>query len=310
MRDLLSGLTLWPNSGFLFAGSPGMAGITAGAAHGALAERVVRLRRRLDGDAARAISRSRRLRLARPVPSAHPATGRKPHVRAAGCRSARAAISPRWWRRKSHAGSWPRAPCTAASPTATASALAAPVVVVEKDGRPVRVGAGARRQLPADAAGGRLRALCDRSRLRAQRTRRRCGSAAGTSAVRDFRDLGSPGRASKFGWSTPPAAHRSMHGITISQGERPLVEFLGRTHFLHRARAPGYSPTSTLAPGDYRVHGLRGRRIPRARGARDVERRQRQSSRKRRSRSRGCSPARTRLVSRRICTTTPTRRKR
>lgn len=38
--DLLSGLTLWPNSGFLFQ-VPGLAGVTEGKADGALADRVV-----------------------------------------------------------------------------------------------------------------------------------------------------------------------------------------------------------------------------------------------------------------------------
>src|SRR5215469_14190478 len=39
LPDLLSGLTLWPNSGFLFA-VPGLAGVTAGSAAGALSDRV------------------------------------------------------------------------------------------------------------------------------------------------------------------------------------------------------------------------------------------------------------------------------
>ncbi|HYL70383.1 MAG TPA: phosphoesterase, partial [Candidatus Dormibacteraeota bacterium] len=39
LTDLLSGLTLWPRSGFLFA-VPGLAGITEGSATGALAKRV------------------------------------------------------------------------------------------------------------------------------------------------------------------------------------------------------------------------------------------------------------------------------
>ncbi|HYM27880.1 MAG TPA: hypothetical protein VET66_07005, partial [Steroidobacteraceae bacterium] len=40
LTDLLSGLTLWPNSGFLFA-VPGLAGVNSGPADGALAPRVV-----------------------------------------------------------------------------------------------------------------------------------------------------------------------------------------------------------------------------------------------------------------------------
>ncbi|MBV9724500.1 MAG: phosphoesterase, partial [Gammaproteobacteria bacterium] len=40
LEDLLSGLTLWPNSGFLFP-VPGLAGVTEGSAAGALADRVV-----------------------------------------------------------------------------------------------------------------------------------------------------------------------------------------------------------------------------------------------------------------------------
>src|SRR5215470_9831390 len=40
LTDLLSGLTLWPNSGFLFA-VPGLAGVTEGSAAGALSKRVV-----------------------------------------------------------------------------------------------------------------------------------------------------------------------------------------------------------------------------------------------------------------------------
>src|SRR5215472_4598200 len=39
LADLLSGLTLWPNSGFLFA-VPGLAGVTEGSAAGALSNRV------------------------------------------------------------------------------------------------------------------------------------------------------------------------------------------------------------------------------------------------------------------------------
>jgi hypothetical protein len=39
LTDLLSGLTLWPNSGFLFA-VPGLAGVTEGSAAGALSDRM------------------------------------------------------------------------------------------------------------------------------------------------------------------------------------------------------------------------------------------------------------------------------
>jgi hypothetical protein len=246
MANLLSGLTLWPNSGFLFA-VPGMAGITAGAAHGALAERVSAY----DGDWTVTLhapyldhvgSGSRDLfRLHTLQPGASRTFSGWLQVGARG--DLAPVVAAEIARRQLAAGT-----VHGSVTDRDGQPLAAPVVVVEKDGRPYAWVLGHdgnyRLTLPAGNyalyAAGPAYARSAAAPLRL---------AAGMSAVRDFRDLGSPGRAEVRVVDAASGAPLDAR-LTISQGERPLVEFLGRRTFFTELEHQGLAALA-LAPGDY-----------------------------------------------------------
>jgi hypothetical protein len=247
LPDLLSGLTLWPSSGFLFA-VPGLEGLTEGSAAGALARRVSAY----DADWTvtlhapyidRVGSGSRDMFLR--------------HTLAAG-----ASRTFRGWLQVGARGDL--APVVAAEIEQrhlAAGAIhgevrgrrAAPVpdavVVVEKEGKPYAWALGRRGDyritLPVGAytvyATGR-----NYSRSEAVPV----SVAAGGDVRRDFAALAEPG-AVDFAISDAKTGAPLDARIVIAAGNSPLVEFLGRRTFFTTLEAPGRLRVP-IAPGSYR----------------------------------------------------------
>ena len=246
LTDLLSGLTLWPRSGFLFA-VPGLAGVSEGKADGALANRVVAY------DAGWAItlhapyldhigSASRdlfRLHTLQPHES-RTFTGWL-QVGASG--DLAPVVSAEIERRQLPSGT-----VRGAVSIRDGKALGQPVVVAERDGKPYAwvVGhAGAYRlRLPAGEY-----ALYATGRNYSRSAPTSVNVRAGTEQVRDFHDLDSPGR---LAFSVADARNGAALDarIVITEGQRPLVEFLGGKTFFTQLERKGHAELP-IAPGRY-----------------------------------------------------------
>jgi Carboxypeptidase regulatory-like domain len=246
MSGLLSGPTLWPNSGFLFP-VPGLAGVTAGKAAGALSDRVVAY----DADWTVTLhaadfdqvgSGSRDLFRLHTLKAAESRTFES-WLQVGVSGDLAPVVAAEITRRALPAGSVHGSVMTRAG-----ERLAAPVVVVEKNGTPYAWTLGHdgtyRLTLPA----GRYTLYATgphyaRS-LAAPLTVR-----AGGDARRDFSDLDAPGRV-EFRVRDADRSAALDARIVISQGEQPLVEFLGRRTFFTELERPGHAEIA-IAPGDY-----------------------------------------------------------
>ncbi len=246
LTDLLSGLTLWPRSGFLFA-VPGLAGVSEGKADGALADRVVAY------DAGWAItlhapyldhigSASRdlfQLHTLQPHES-RTFTGWL-QVGASGDLApvVRAEIERR---------QLPSGTVRGAVSIRDGKALGQPVVVAERDRKPYAWVVGHegayRLQLPAGEY-----ALYATGRNYSRSAPTSVNVRAGTEQVRDFHDLDSPGR---LAFSVADARNGAALDarIVITEGQRPLVEFLGGKTFFTQLERKGHADLP-IAPGRY-----------------------------------------------------------
>ena len=247
LPGLLSGLTLWPSSGFLFP-VPGLAGVTAGAARGALAPRVVAY----DADWTVTLhapyldhvgSSSRDLLLLHTL-EPHASRTFEGWLQVGASGDLAPVVAAEIARRQLPAGAVHGKVATRAG-----EALAQPVVVVERDGHPYGWTLGQRGryalQLPAGDyelyATGRA---YSRSHVAALHI------VAGRDVRRDFDDLESPGHVEfivRDATRDTPLDAR----ITIAEGLKPLVEFLGRRTFFTELERPGHLEVP-IAPGAYR----------------------------------------------------------
>jgi hypothetical protein len=247
LTDLLSGLTLWPNSGFLFA-VPGLAGVTAGSAAGALADRVSAY----DADWAltlhapyldRVGSSSRDLfRLHSLAPGESRTFAGWLQVSASG--DLAPVVAAETARRH-----LPVATVHGRVTTSDGQAVAQPVVVVEKDGKPYAwmLGRAGTYKLVLPAGDYSLYAT---ARHYTHSAPAALTLAPGVTQNCDFRDLERPGAmelAVADGRSGAPLDAR----ITIAAGEKPVVQFLGRTTFFTALEHKGYL-AEPIAPGTYR----------------------------------------------------------
>ena len=246
LTDLLSGLTLWPRSGFLFA-VPGLAGVSEGKADGALADRVVAY------DAGWAItlhapyldhigSASRDLfQLHTLQPHESRTFNGWLQVGASGDLApvVRAEIERRHL---------PSGTVRGAVSIRDGKALGQPVVVAERDGKPYAWVVGHegayRLRLPAGAY-----ALYATGRNYSRSAPTSVNVRAGTEQVRDFHDLDSPGR---LAFSVADARNGAALDarIVITEGQRPLVEFLGGKTFFTQLERKGHADLP-IAPGRY-----------------------------------------------------------
>ena len=247
LEDLLSGLTLWPNSGFLFA-VPGLAGVNEGSAAGALSDRVVAY----DSDWAvtlhapyldRVGSSSRDLFLRHTLtPGATRTFEGWLQVGASG--DLAPVVAAEIARRHLPAGTL-QGHVTGADH----QLIAQPVVVAEKDGKPYAwtLGHNGTYRLPLPAGDYRVYAS---ARHYAQSAASALTLPPGAATTRDFADLQPPG-----GIELEVADARSGAPLdarlSITEGDKPVVQFLGHTTFFSALERKGHL-AEPMAPGSYR----------------------------------------------------------
>jgi hypothetical protein len=246
LAGLLSGFTLWPKGGFLFP-VPGLAGVTAGKADAALADRVSGY----DADWTvtlhapyldRVGSDSRDLfRLHTLEPGESRSFDAWLQVGASGDLAPvlRAEIE----RRRLAAGTVHGTVAAAGS-----GAIARPVVMIEKGGTPYAwtLGHAGRYELTLPAGDYTLYATArDHSRSAVAPLTVR----AGAEQTRNFSDLRSPGRI-EFAVTDARTGQPLDARLVITQGDKPPLGFLGRTTFF-----TGLDPRGRLGvaigPGHY-----------------------------------------------------------
>jgi Carboxypeptidase regulatory-like domain len=248
LPNLLSGLTLWPSRGFLFA-VPGLAGVTAGKADGALAGRVVAY----DADWSVALHApfldhisfgSRDLfRLHTLAPRASRTFEGRLQVGTSGD------LAP-VVREEIAYGQQPAGTVHGRVTTRDGEPIARAVIVVEKGGKAyawtlARADGSYSVRLPAGeyslyaTAPSHARSASTPLKLLER-----------TEQVRDFHDLAGPGTLAFTVVDARSGAPLDAR-IAIDAGEKPLVGFLGRTTFFTELERKGRAQL-TLAPGDYR----------------------------------------------------------
>ncbi|GAC1668783.1 MAG: hypothetical protein NVS9B2_12380 [Steroidobacteraceae bacterium] len=244
LPNLLSGLTLWPKRGFLF-GVPGFAGVGRGAIDGALADRVV------------AYDEQWSVALHAPYAD-HIADGSMDMYRLHALAAGESRVFEAWLQ----VGSSDLKPVVAAeiarkhlaSGTVRGSVAAAdgkavetPVVVIESRGKPYAWVVGHQGAYEITLPVGRYR-LYATAKNHSQSARVDLHVTPGSAAVRDFRDLQLPGN---IRWSVADAGGKPLDArISILQGQKPLVEFLGRKTFFTELEDKGQVETA-IAPGRY-----------------------------------------------------------
>jgi hypothetical protein len=127
-------------------------------------------------------------------------------------------------------------------------AVETPVVVIEKQGKPYAwvLGHGGAYEFTLPVGDYALYAT---AKNYSQSGRIAVNVAAGAAAVRDFRDLQQPG---SIQWTVSDArTGRPLDArISIERGQKPLVEFLGRSTFFTDLDRKGRADLP-IAPGDY-----------------------------------------------------------
>jgi hypothetical protein len=246
LADLLSGFTLWPNSGFLFP-VPGLAGVTEGKADGALANRVVAY----DADWAVTLhapyldhvgSNSRDLfRLHTLEPGQSRTFDGWLQVSANG--DLAPAVAAEIARRRLPAGT-----VHGTVMTGDGQPLAEPIVVAERDGKPYAwtLGRDGTYTLALPAGDYSLYAT---GRNYSHSATASMTVAAGAIRSQNFRDLERPGRIA-FEVSDAHDGAALDARLVIAQGEKPVVEFLGRRTFFTELERKGHAAFA-IAPGDY-----------------------------------------------------------
>ncbi len=247
LPDLLSGLTLWPSSGFLFP-VPGLAGVNEGKADGALANRVSGY----DADWSVTLhapymdhvgSGSRDLFLLHTLkPKESRTFSGWLQVGASG--DLAPVVAAEIEQQQLPAGS-----VHGIVRTRDGKPLAQPVVVVERDGKPYawvlgRDGAYDMR-LPAGEY-----SLYATGRNYARSAVVSVDVAPASAQTRDFADLQGPGSVD-FSVRDPRRGQPVDARIAISSGEKPLVQFLGRKTFFTELTPKGHVSVP-IAPGSYR----------------------------------------------------------
>lgn len=246
LPDLLSGLTLWPSSGFLFP-VPGLAGVNEGPAAGALAHRVSAY------DAGWSVtlhapyldhvgSGSRDMFLLHTLkPKESRTFGGWIQVGASG--DLAPVVAAEIEQKHLLAGA-----VRGSVRSRDGKALAQPVVVVEKSGKPYAwvLGHDGAYDIRLPAGDYSLYAS-GRNYSRSQAVPVRV-SPDGTQ-TRDFADLEAPG---SIEFSVTDTAHAQPLDarIVIASGDKPVVEFLGRKTFFTELSPKG-QVTVPIAPGSY-----------------------------------------------------------
>jgi hypothetical protein len=246
LANLRSGVTLWPNSGFLFA-VPGLATVEDGPATGALSDRVVAY------DAGWSVA------LHAPYLD-HVGYGSKDMYQSHSLAPGESRTFEAWLQVGS---SGDLAPIVAeeiarkhlpsglvagAVAEASGAGVAEPVVVVTKNGQPYAwtLGHGGRYAITLPAGDYTAYAT---AKGYSQSEPHDLHIAAGGAVVQDFAGLRPPGDLDFHVTRKDTGAPLDAR-ITIEAGQKPLVEFLGRRTFFTELDAKGTAKVA-LAPGDY-----------------------------------------------------------
>jgi len=246
LAGLLSGLTLWPNSGFLF-GVPGLQGVAEGKADAALADRVVAY----DADWA--------IALHAPYFN-HVGDGSKDMYLLHTLEAGESRVFDGWLQVKSSGDLAPivRAEIEQGSLESGSvhgtvrgrdgAVIEHPVVVVEKAGKPYAwvLGHDGEYEITLPRSRYVLYATAEnysQSRKMAVKVSLRSAQA------RDFRDLERPGQL-RFAVADSRNGRPLDARIVVTQGQKPVAEFLGRTTFFTELDHVG-SVDVSIAPGNY-----------------------------------------------------------
>ncbi len=246
LSGLLSGMTLWPKGGYLFA-VPGLAGVVQGTIDGALADRVV------------AYDEQWTVALHAPYAD-HISDGSMDMYRLHSLAPGESRVFDAWLQVGSRGDLKPVVEAEIARKHLVSGVVRGsvaggdgktvdqPVVVVEKQGKPYAWVLGRRGEYELRLPVGEY-TLYATARNYSQSARTTVQVAAGAAAIRDFRDLQIPG---SIRWTVADARNgRPLDArIGIVEGQKPLVEFLGRkTFFTELDRKGGLDVP--IAPGDY-----------------------------------------------------------
>jgi len=246
LAGLLSGLTLWPNSGFLL-GVPGMQGVAEGKAGAALANRVVAY----DADWAVALHASY---------FDHVGDASKDLYLLHTLEAGESRVFDGWLqvrpsgdlapivRAEIEQGSFASGSVHGTVRGHDGALIEHPVVVVEKSGKPYAWVLGRDGQYEIILPRGRY-ALYATAENHSQSRKIRVKVSAGSAQARDFRDLEKPGRV-RFTVTEARDGRPLDARIVIMQGQKPVAEFLGRTTFFTELDHVG-SVDLPIAPGNY-----------------------------------------------------------
>jgi hypothetical protein len=244
--DLLSGFTLWPKGGYLF-GVPGLRGAQHGSTTGALADRMVAYDRdwsiALHAPYVDHIDNGSRdmFRLHTLAPGASRTFEAWLQVGATGDLAPvlRAEIERKHLRAGTLSGT---------VTDAAGDFVDEPVVVAEINGEPYAwsIGRGGRYRMQLPAGNYRFYATAEN---RAQTAPVPVSIAPGGRATLDFHGVAASGRV-RFSVVDARSAQPLDARITIVQGQKPMVEFLGRRTFFTELDRKGVAELA-MAPGDY-----------------------------------------------------------
>jgi hypothetical protein len=246
LPGLLSGMTLWPKGGHFF-GVPGLAGVVEGATDGALADRVVAYDEdwsvALHAPYADHVSHgSLDLYL---LHSLAPGASREfvawLQIGASG--DMKPIIAAEITRRHLASG-MVRGTVTGGD----GKAVATPVIVIEKQGKPYAWVLGRQGAYEMSLPVGDY-ALYATAKNYSQSGRVDVQVAGGAAAVRDFRDLQIPGSV-RFAVTDARNGKPLDARISIAEGQKPLVGFLGRSTFFTELDHKGQLDVP-IAPGKY-----------------------------------------------------------
>jgi Carboxypeptidase regulatory-like domain len=246
LTNLRSGVTLWPNSGFLFA-VPGLAGVEDGAATGALADRVV------------AYDADWTVALHAPYLD-HVGYGSKDMYQTHSLAPGESRTFEAWLQvgasgdlapvvaeeiARKHL---PSGVVSGAVSDASGAAVAQPVIVISKDGQPYAWTLGQGGHFSIALPAGDYTAYAT-AKGYSETEPRDLHVAAGGAVVQDFAGLRPPGELT-FHVARKDTGAPLDARITIEAGQKPLVEFLGRRTFFTELDRKG-TAEAALAPGDY-----------------------------------------------------------
>ena len=224
LPGLLSGLTLWPKGGYLF-GVPGLAGVVSGTTEGALADRVVAYDEHWTvalhapyadhiGDGSMDMSGDLKPVIAAEIARRHLASG-----------TVRGAVTG-----------------------ADGKPVETPVVVIEKQGKPYAWVLGGHGEYELTLPVGDYNVYATAKNY-SQSAPTALQVTAGAATVRDFRHLQLPGRV-RFAVADSRNGKPMDARISIAEGQKPLVEFLGRKTFFTELEHKGQVDVP-IAPGNY-----------------------------------------------------------